>query len=134
MIFKSIEPWSEDEPFVEIGADGRVIDLHNWASFLGFEYRLPESLFVRFDFDETEGGLRDGSPSRQITLHFEGVTRLEVEHQEVKPAYEPETLHALVYRRINEASGWVQFTMMDGLAITFKAGSVGFEEINQKTS
>lgn len=128
MIFEGIASWPENEPLVEVRSEGRVIDLHNWASFLGFNYQLPETLLFRFDFDETEGGLRGGSSSKEVRLRFEGVNGLRVHRQEFETMYESDTLSDFIYREMRPGRGWVQVTMMDGLTITFEAGAVALEE------
>ena len=122
-----MQAWSENEPVVELHADGRLIDLHNWASFLGFEYDHPEEFLIRFEFDESEGGRREGPPRTEIRLRFRGLSDLRVYQEELEHSYEPETLDHFLYRTSKPGRGWVQVSMMDGLTITFEAGSVGME-------
>ena len=128
MVFDQIEPWRENEPFVEIQQGDRVLDLHNWASFLGFEYGLPESVVLRFDLDETEGAFRPGAPSKKISLRFDGVAGLGVHREQLEHVYEPETLDGLMYRQVRPGVGLVRCTMMDGFTIIFEARSVALEE------
>lgn len=128
MIFEDIEIWPENEPLVEIRTEHRVIDLHNWASFLGFNYQLPETLLLRFEFDETEGGLRAGSSSKEVRLRFEGVNEMRIHRQELENSYEADTLSDFVYRELRPGRGWLQISMMDGFTVTFEAGAVALEE------
>jgi hypothetical protein len=128
VIFDGIESWPENEPLVELRTGDRIIDLHNWASFVGFDYRLPETLMFRFDFDQTEGGLRGGSSSKQVGLRFEGVYELRVHKQKLENMYEGDTLSDFLYRKQRPGRGWVQVTMMDGFTISFEAGAVVLEE------
>ena len=128
MIFQGMEPWPEGEPLVEIRTGERTIDLHNWASFIGFEHRLPETLILRFDFDESEGGLRQGPHSKEVRLRFDGMSHLQVGGDESEHHYESDSLSEFIYREITRSRGSVQVTMMDGLTLEFEAGSVVLEE------
>jgi hypothetical protein len=128
VIFQGIETWPEGEPLVEIRTEERVIDLHNWASFVGFEYRSPETLILSFDFDESEGGLRHGPHSKQVRLRFDGVSDLQVKRDEFEHSYESDSLSDFIYREIGTERGSVQVAMMDGLTLAFEAGSVVLEE------
>lgn len=128
MIFEGIEAWPENEPLVEVRTESRIIDLHNWASFLGFDYRLPETIVLQFEFDESEGGLREGSSSKEVRLRFEGIAELKVHRQQLEHVYEPDTLSEFLYRGTRPGRGWVQVTMMDGFTVAFEAGKVALEE------
>lgn len=108
-----MESWPEGEPFVEIRTGERTIDLHNWASFVGFEYQSPETLILRFDFAESEGGLRHGPQSKQVQLRFDGMSDLHVKRDELEHSYESDSLSDLIYRQVSPGRGSVQVTMMD---------------------
>ncbi len=127
MIFEGFESWSENEPLVEIHVGERIIDLHNWGSFVGFEYHAPETLIVKFLFDETEGGRRPGSPAAEVRLRFEGMDELEVQREAIDELYESDTLSDLFYRRVSPVRGRVQITMMDGFSIKLVAGLVALD-------
>lgn len=127
LIFRDIEPWAQGEPFVEIRSNDELIDLHNLASFLGFEFRLPETLVLSFDYDETWGGTRDGIAQRRLHLRFDGVSDLEVAHAAGDFTYEGETLSDIVYVATSPGRGSVEVIFMDRSTLRFKAGSVALE-------
>lgn len=104
MIFDRIDEWPQNEPVVEVPSEGRLIDLHNWASFLGFEYRLPETLLVLFDYDESEGGMRQGR-SKEVRLRFKGVTDLRVGREQLENTYEANSLSDFIYRELRPGIG-----------------------------
>lgn len=129
MIFDGIDRWPQNEPLVEVRSHGRLIDLHNWASFLGFVYQVPESLWLLFEWDASEGGIQSGSTNAELRLHFKGVRDLRVERSNVEEEYESETLREFFYSERQLQHGWVQFTMMDGFVISFEAGTVALEQL-----
>lgn len=128
MIFEGMESWTKNEPFVELVSGGRIIDLHNCATFLGFEFRVPETILLSFDFDETGRGLREGSTSKELRLRFEGVSDIQVHQQELEHVYEAFALDEFLFRELRPGRGWIEVTMMDGFMISFEAGSVALEE------
>lgn len=128
MIFDGIEPWPELEPVVEVRVRKRLIDLHNWASFVGFDYRYPETLVFRFEYDETWGGAQDGASGKEIGVRFDGVANLRTDTDTMEHVYEGDTLSEFLYRPLRPGRGWIQATMMDGFTIRFEAGSVSLEE------
>lgn len=128
-MFEGCDPWPENKQLVELLTPQGVVDLHNWASFEGFSFRLPETLILRFEYDPSWGGLRDDPGSQRLQLRFEGVRDLLVRTVESEGGYESDTLSDFVYREVRPGVGSVTFTMMDGLTIQFEAGGVILEEI-----
>jgi hypothetical protein len=69
VIFNGFEPWRQNEPEIEIRARDRLLDLHNWGSFRGLEYRYPESLTLIFDYDESEGDVMSSREAQRSSAY-----------------------------------------------------------------
>ena len=129
MIFEGMRPWTPAEPLVELYVDDQRIDLHNWASYLGFEFRYPETLIVTFDYDSSEGGFRPGSTSLLVRVVFGGVANLMIEYEQLEEQYEGDTLCAFIYQKLRPGRGHIDVVLMDGFTLRFEAGSVSVEQI-----
>lgn len=123
MIFDGIDPWVVNDPFVEIRTNGELIDLHNWATFVGFSYRLPGRLSVEFEYDETQGR-QEPARIASVQLVFQEVEELTLRQIDVEERYEPSTLSDIVYRPIASGTGEVAITFMDGTQLHFLARAV----------
>jgi hypothetical protein len=104
-----------------------LLDLHNCASLGSFEYAPGE---LRFLFRYSCGD--DLSPSdtlRHFLISFSPVRQFQIEQIEGGEGNEADALSHITYSPSSPGWGWFQLYFMDGMEVTFQAGSVRLQEM-----
>lgn len=126
MIFNGLEPLRHNEGTIEVRSSERRIDLHNYASFIGFRYRFPETVTLSFDYD-AGGDHETKEPPQLVELKFEGVSNFRAGLLDWEHKYEGETLREIVYGNLGAGRGVFEVIFEDGFILSFEAGSVSLE-------
>lgn len=112
----------ENQPIIEIDFDGKILDLHNAAEFLGIEYVIKSSyltLFWKYYFDDESTIL--------FQIVFERVSCFEVLPRDVEmPISEDDCLEEIICDKK------FQFKFMGGMLLSIEAMIVSLE-MNQIT-
>jgi hypothetical protein len=127
MIFEGLEPIAEGEPEVDVRAQGRIFDLHNCATFLGYRYRPPDQLSFSFLYTCDDDQLPTRI-TRELELRFHGVKDLRVEMEDLSFEGEADTLSHITYHQVEEGLGLFQLSFLDGLDIHFRSRSLSLRE------
>jgi hypothetical protein len=111
--FSGMEPWHEDYDIIEVHARGQLLDLHNFGTVLGAEYRPPDVLVFRFELDE---------PPWRLELQFLTAHDLGIERTDLS-THDPNQLHGISYEE-KDSEGDFRVILGDGLMFEFKAKDV----------
>lgn len=108
-----MKPWPEDYDIIEVESRGRVLDLHNFGTVRGVEYRPPDVALFHFELDD---------PPWVLELQFLTVRDLALERTELS-THDPDQLHGISFERIG-SQGSFRVILGDGLTFAFQATTV----------
>jgi hypothetical protein len=111
--FSGMKPWREEYDNIEVEARDKLLDLHNFGTVLGVEYRPPDLLEFRFDLEE---------PPWRLSLQFLSVHNFQLGRTELT-THDPDQLDGISFAR-DGAEGLFRVTLGDGLTFTFNARDV----------